>query len=307
MSARPSSTPVPQAVRDRLDVDRRQGLTRDEMEREYLSPPGRPVIITDVVGRWPAYGKWTFEYLADRFGDQDIVVRDRYQSGGRPGAGLAMKLRTYMQYCEDPTRLPTRITPRHPFYFAFEAFSGDSELLADFTWPEAIDNLYSTLGPQVYDWFLRYNAVLLIGPAGTVTPLHEDLFGTHAFLAQFVGRKRAVFFPPDVRLDKPSAISTRLAGLPEIARDDAPAYETVVSAGEMLVFPRGWRHEVTSLDPSISLSINFVNGTNLVAHMLEIFRDLPAWAARLNAPGVREALAISWQAKDFDLGASATS
>ena len=40
-----------------------------------------------------------------------------------------------------------------------------------------------------------------LGPAGTFTPLHRDVYGSYSWSANVVGRKMWWFFPPD-RLDR---------------------------------------------------------------------------------------------------------
>ena len=36
--------------------------------------PGRPVIITDLVTQWPAFQKWSFEYLLQHYGDREFIA-----------------------------------------------------------------------------------------------------------------------------------------------------------------------------------------------------------------------------------------
>ena len=282
-----------------LPIERRTLPTKEEFEREYLSTPGRPVILTEAMTTWPALDRWSFAFFAVRFGDRDVVAFDQLLA---PKKALRMKLRTFLQYCEDPARLSRRLGDAGPLYVAFQPFACGSLLLGDFSWPAGIDNVYMSIGDEVYDWYLRTFGVLLIGPSGTITPWHEDLFGTHAWLGQIVGCKHFVFCAPDeaFTLGKQAATAARRnADCIDRCAEDAPKYEGVVNPGEMIVFPKGWSHCVTALSPSISLSFNFVNSTNILAHMLEIFRDLPAWAERLNSPALRKALSITWSQKDL--------
>ncbi|KAJ1477758.1 hypothetical protein T484DRAFT_1820114 [Baffinella frigidus] len=52
----------------RDNIDRRSGLSPEDFVREYEGP-NRPVVITDVVTKWPAMQKWTPEYLLELCGD----------------------------------------------------------------------------------------------------------------------------------------------------------------------------------------------------------------------------------------------
>jgi Cupin-like domain len=260
-----------------LPIQRVGAPGRSTFESRYLRPPGRPVILTDIVTKWPAFGKWTFGFLSDAFGDRPVVAKDQLFT---PKKAFHMTFRTFLRFCENPVLLEKRVSGS-PLYFGFQPFSRESGLLKDFAWPEECDNLYAHMGDGVYDWYLRHFGVLLVGPAGTVTPTHVDLFGTHAWLAQLCGSKRFVFEAPSLDERAPNAGASCM-------------YEAIVHAGDMIVFPQGWKHSVTSLAPSISLSFNFVNHTNIAAHLLEIFRDLPAWTNRVDTPELRKALNITW-------------
>ena len=66
------------SVADLADVPtflQRTGLTRNEFIENYLKPR-KPVVFTDLSKDWPAAKKWTFEYLAENFGDLDVPVVD---------------------------------------------------------------------------------------------------------------------------------------------------------------------------------------------------------------------------------------
>jgi len=52
------------------NIDRRSGLSVEEFNREYAAGNvKKPVILTDVVPKWKAYGKWSNDYLTEKFGD----------------------------------------------------------------------------------------------------------------------------------------------------------------------------------------------------------------------------------------------
>lgn len=49
------------------------GISVEEFRRKY-EVPNRPVVLTDVANKWPAFGKWTKEYLLCVLEGQDIVA-----------------------------------------------------------------------------------------------------------------------------------------------------------------------------------------------------------------------------------------
>jgi hypothetical protein len=268
------------------------------------------VILTDVVPLWPALTKWTFAFFAKRFGDVEIVVSTRFFG---PGETRRLKFKEFMDYClgapiADPPADST------PLYCALQPFRQTSPLMSDFCWPDALENLYGSFEGAARDWYLQNSGLLLIGPKGTVTPLHVDRFNTHAWLAQLQGTKHCLFFSPE---EIAAAMQGRVnptwpdgpaeehgvnatLHIDEIANvRDCVAHEAVLEPGDLLVFPRGWYHRVIALEPSISMSFNFVGTTNFAAHMLEIIRDLPRWSRRLNTPALRAQLGITWKPSDF--------
>jgi hypothetical protein len=259
---------------------------------------------------WPALDKWTFEFFIARAGDRQVEVAEQFFG---PSRRFNMPFEGFLKYCQDRSILAHAFDDRSRLYCAYQPFSSESDLLEDFRWPPLLRNLYASMEGAARDWYLRSFGVLLIGPAGTITPLHVDMFGTHAWLAQLRGRKHVLFFPPDEvpRLLADAGHTARLApdGRPLrgtvsleslIDLRQARAYEAILAPGEMVVFPQGWYHYVSALDPSISLSFNFVNETNFAAHMLETMRDLPRWTRRVEAhPRLREQMGITWTADDF--------
>ncbi|CAJ0831953.1 8519_t:CDS:2 [Entrophospora sp. SA101] len=70
-------------------IDRRSNLTMDEFINEYAIP-NKPVIITDIVTNWPAFKKWSLEYLVENFGD----VKFRAEA-------IDIKLKNYIQYAKN--------------------------------------------------------------------------------------------------------------------------------------------------------------------------------------------------------------
>ena len=69
--------------------------------------------------------------------------------------------------------------------------------------------------------------------------------------------------------------------------------------GEVIFIPANWSHQVVSVDPSISLTMNFAAPGNFVAHLMAICRDLPLWVKRIDTPAFREANRMRWDARDL--------
>ena len=101
---------------------------------------------------------------------------------------------------------------------------------------------------------------LFIGGAGSVTPLHVDPSGTHAWLTQIHGRKRFTLFAP---CEMAKLLKETPGGgfkpLREILSERlALSLEVVLHPGDTLFVPAHWPHEVECLDDSISVTWNFL-------------------------------------------------
>ena len=262
-----------------MDIDRRVQLSRADFEAEYLSGVGKPVIVTDAIDKWAARSKWTFTFFAERYGEKVVTVADRL---GRAKAARRVKFADYLIYCQFPfsTSL-AQANPEFPFYLtSFSPFAEHPELLEDFETPYFVDNIYSELPDNFRKWYHEGFGWIFIGPKGTLSPFHVDLFGTHAWLAQLRGTKKFVLVPP-----KGCALQP---------------VDCLLGSGEVIFIPAGWAHQVISLEPSISLTFNFVNRSNCLQHVLAISRDLPLWVNKIDTPSFAEPAGKTWISRGFD-------
>ncbi|MCM2255467.1 MAG: cupin-like domain-containing protein [Vicinamibacteria bacterium] len=283
-----------------VPIERVAGVDRVEFERQHLNGVGRPVIVTDAMRSWAATETWSFDFFADRYGEETVIVTDRLAGATR---GRRCKLGDFMVYSRFPalTSLAAVAGPT-PFYLtSFSPFARHPELLRDFDEPYFVDNALRELQGPLWDWYVEQFSWIFIGPPGTLSPLHVDLFGTHAWLAQVCGRKHFLLYSPADRpylyggaFDPDAPDLERFPLLPQ-----ARPIEAVLEPGEVIAIPRGWAHRVIALEPAISLTFNFVNRSNLASHLVEVGRNLPLWARKLQAPGFREGSGATWGPDDL--------
>ncbi|RXK36933.1 hypothetical protein M231_05766 [Tremella mesenterica] len=113
-----------------------------------------------------------------------------------------------------------------------------------------------------------------VGPAGTFTPIHRDVYASYSWSANVVGRKIWWLFPPsslpflkgkngevpfDIR-EKDSDLEVEALGTIKILQQE----------GEILFVPSGWYHQVVNVDSCISINHNFFSSPTL----LNVFRAL---------------------------------
>jgi hypothetical protein len=238
-----------QIVRSRAEL---RGACR-EVERttlpdaaEFLArfwAPGVPAIFTDLVTRWPAFGRWGPQDFARRFGDVTIEACVGRERSDDPDVRWA-ELTAEMTVAELVRRLQgagndVYVTTNN----ALLRRAGMAPLLGEIDLPEAIFG--PTLEPKLMGfWF---------GDTGTHTSFHHD--HANAILCQVLGRKRVKLVPPESLTMLRHARGVYSEWDP--AEHDAPPelVEVELAAGEALFLPLGWWHQVDAIDLSISVSI----------------------------------------------------
>lgn len=238
-------------------VERRAGLSVGEFRRRYAGPQ-IPVVLGDAMEAWPARTRWTLEHFKERYGADEVLATNRHYRGRR------MPLADYLDYIETvPWQLMGGLPPEQILYLRDWVFDErHPELLADFSTPPyfAGDWIAGGLG-RFIDQKFRW---IYIGPAGAVTPWHQDLMGTHAWLSQVVGRKEWLLTPPD-RDPKPLAEAIQGGDRDAIrtAAATVDARHVVVGPGDIIFVPALWWHTVTSLEATLSLTVNYANAANI--------------------------------------------
>jgi histone arginine demethylase JMJD6 len=233
------------------EIDRRAGLSRDEFRREYLYP-GKPVVITDAIDNWKARSAWTLDYFRTRYGATEVTVYrldgERYQPNAKETLSLSVFIDKVKNFDFD----------KYPYYVRddWRLFTIHNELLTDYEVPSYFFDWFKLLPPMMRLVYPR----IFIGPRGAITPLHLDIWATHAWLAQLVGRKRWILFSPEqrellyeyrVQPHKPD-----LKRFPLFAK--TRPVECTIGPGDLIFVPSGWAHEVTSLDATISITHNYM-------------------------------------------------
>ena len=232
-------------------VDRCAGLSLREFRKEYLYP-GRPVVITDAIDHWAARSRWTLDHFKHRYADTRLTVfrleKERYE----PGSAEDMALSAFID------QIQRKSFDDYPYYVRddWQIFLTHPELLSDYEVPK-----------YFFDWFgvlpafmrLIYPRIF-IGPKGAVTPLHLDIWGTHAWLAQLVGRKRWILFSPDQRqflYDCNAQLRDPDDERFPLLKKSKPV-ECTIGPGDLIFVPGGWAHEVVSLDATLSITHNYM-------------------------------------------------
>lgn len=228
-------------------IDIVESITKEEFREKYLLPR-KPVVIKNMAKTWPAYEKWTMDYMKKVVGDVEVPLYD--SSKADPAAPInssaaKMKFTDYIDLInEKPTDL--RI-------FLFDPIKFAPALLQDYISPK-----------ELMGGFLDKYPNMFFGGRGSQTFMHFDIDMPHIFHTHFNGRKHVLLFDYKwkERLYKMPFATYSLEDY-DIANPDFekfPALEGVegiecfLEHGDTLFMPTGWWHYMKYMDGSFSIS-----------------------------------------------------
>lgn len=229
-------------------IDIVDDITQEEFIEKYLKPR-KPLVIKNMAKKWPAYQKWTMEYMKEVVGDVEVPLYD--SSKADPSAPInssaaKMKFGDYIDLIQqEPTDL--RI-------FLFDPIKFAPKLLEDYISPK-----------ELMGGFLDKYPNMFFGGKGSVTFLHFDIDMAHIFHTHFNGRKHIMLFDykwrerlyqipyatyalEDYDIENPDF--TKFPAL-----DGVEGIECFLEHGDTLFMPTGWWHWMKYLDGSFSISL----------------------------------------------------
>lgn len=229
-------------------IDIVEDISKEEFYEKYLKPR-KPVVIKNMSKKWPAYQKWTMDYMKETIGD---VVVPLYDSAKADPAAPINAPSAEMKFSEYIDLIRTQPTDLR--IFLFDPIKHAGQLLKDYLSPK-----------DLMGGFLDKYPSMFFGGKGSVTFLHYDIDLAHIFHTHFNGRKHVLLFE--------KKWSDRLYKLPyatyalEDYNIENPDYEKFpalngvegiecfLEHGDTLFMPTGYWHWMKYLDGSFSISL----------------------------------------------------
>jgi hypothetical protein len=245
-------------------VERVRRLAPDEFNRRFASAH-RPVIIEGVASEWPARSQWSLDHFAARLPDLRVPIEiwDGDEAEADAASYLKQLRGTEMTFAEYARVCRAGNSKRH-YLAQYPIFKHAPALRADVGELEPYFD-FPFFFPRPLRSALTAQPLLWVGPGGTVSTLHFDMYQN--LFVQLAGRKRFLLVAPEqsARLYYPDRRFGMLANFspldvekPDLERHplarEVEALECVVEPGEMLFIPIGWWHHVRSFEPSISMN-----------------------------------------------------
>lgn len=229
-------------------IDIVDDISQEDFREKYLKPR-KPVVIKNMARNWPAYQKWTMEYMKEVVGDVVVPLYDSAKADPAAPINTPTTKMPFGEYVDLIQREPTDLR-----IFFFDPIKFAPKLLDDYIPPK-----------NLMGGFLDKYPSMFFGGKGSVTFLHYDIDMPHIFHTHFNGRKHVLLFEYKWK--------TRLYKLPYAtyaledydisnpdfekfpALDGIEGIECFLEHGDTLFMPTGWWHWMKYLDGSFSLSL----------------------------------------------------
>ncbi len=228
-------------------IDTVDTISREEFREKYLKPR-RPLVIRNMSKSWPAYEKWSLDYMKEAVGDITVPLYDSSKADPAAPINAASAEMKFGDYIDLIKREPTDLR-----IFLFDPIKHAPSLLNDYVFPK-----------DLMGGFLDKYPTMFFGGIGSETFLHYDIDMAHIFHTHF-GRKHIILFDYKwkERLYQIPFATYALEDYSVEAPDTArfPALEGVegiechLEYGDTLFMPTGWWHWMKYLDGSFSLSL----------------------------------------------------
>ncbi|MEA1850779.1 cupin-like domain-containing protein [Chryseobacterium sp. MHB01] len=229
-------------------IDIVDDITREEFIEKYLKPR-KPVVIKNMARKWPAYQKWTMDYMKQVVGDVEVPLYDSSKADPAAPINASAAKMKFTDYVDLIQREPTDLR-----IFFFDPIKHAKKLLADYISPK-----------DLMGGFLDKYPSMFFGGKGSVTFLHYDIDMAHIFHTHFNGRKHILLFDykwkerlykipyatyalEDYDIENPDF--TKFPAL-----DGVEGIECFLEHGDTLFMPTGWWHWMKYLDGSFSISL----------------------------------------------------
>jgi len=232
-------------------IDVFSDLSLEDFQQKY-ELPNQPVVIRDLVSKWPAFEKWNWDYLEKRNGETKFLC-----------GGYSFRLTDYISYVK-------QIKDDQIIYLFDKHFGTNTTLSEEYKVPKYFqEDLFKVLGDSRPDY--RW---IIAGPKGSGSSFHKDPNGTQAWNATVVGRKKWIMFPPNVvppgvmpspdggTVVTPVSLMEWFVNYYDQAKEMNPR-EVITERGDLIYVPHGWWHAVLNLEPCIAVTQNYVSQSNL--------------------------------------------
>lgn len=241
-------------------IDVVSNIAPEDFRKDYFEP-NVPVVIKDLAKQWPAYRKWTWDYLKQVAGHKNVGIYNNVKSDAYTPINKADDYTSFGDYVDMIQKGPAQWR-----IFLFNIFNHAPQLKEDFTWPD-----------HLMKGFVKRMPMLFTGGQGSITHMHFDIDLSHIIHTQFLGRKRVLLFPytEQYKLYRKPFEVLSLADFsnyydPQKSKLDfnkfpavqiANGFDITLEHGDTLFMPCGYWHHMEYLDSGFAMSLRALNSS----------------------------------------------
>ncbi|XP_019363582.1 PREDICTED: jmjC domain-containing protein 4 [Crocodylus porosus] len=264
--------------REHVDfIEKVESFNYSDFFRDYLIPNHPCILSSKFTEGWGSRRNWVtrdgkpnFDYLLQTFGEAVVPVANCEVKEYNANPKEQIPFKEYVSYWKEHIAR-NYSSPRGCLYLK------DWHLYRAF--PE--QDVYTIPIYFSSDWLNEYWDALAVddyrfvymGPKGSWTPFHADVFRSYSWSANICGKKKWLLYPPE----EEEYLRDRHGNLPfditapnlhdssiyPRCAQSSPPVEVIQEAGEIIFIPSGWHHQVYNLEDTISINHNWVNGCNV--------------------------------------------
>lgn len=273
-----------------LDVD--PSISYNEFFVKFLLSNSPCLFRKEATELWPCRQEWLdaqgtphFEHLTERFGETVVPVADCNQRYYDSQTKKNETMKNYVKYWKEyrarnyPAEMPLLyLKDWHCMRLGRRMAENSIYTVPRFFASDWLNEYYEANAELDDDYMFVY-----MGPKGTWTPFHADVFGSYSWSANVTGKKRWLLFPPReedhlrdatgcLPYDASERCVRRRRSRSSDDQDDITYFEIMQNSGEILFVPSGWHHQVSNLEDAISINHNWINGCN-IHYVWRMLRD----------------------------------
>ena len=241
-------------------VDVVNDISSEQFKKEYYTQ-NKPVVLRNLSKQWPAYTKWTWDYLKQVAGNKSVPIYNNVKSDAYTPINKADGYTSFGEYIDMISKGPAEWR-----IFFFNIFAHAPQLKEDFTWPS-----------DYIKGFLKSMPSMFAGGKGSITHMHFDIDLPSLIHTQFIGRKRVLLFPNEEQhklYRKPFEVlsladfsnyydsaKTKVDIKKFPALELAKGYDVILEHGDTLFMPSGFWHHMEYLESGFAMSLRAWNKT----------------------------------------------
>ncbi|WP_018675263.1 cupin-like domain-containing protein [Riemerella columbina] len=229
-------------------IDVVEDISKEDFYENYLKKR-KPLVIKNMARQWPAYKKWTLDYMKQAVGDVEVPLYDSSKADPAAPINASAAKMKFSDYIDLIEREPTDLR-----IFLFDPIKHAPQLLDDYVFPK-----------DLMGGFLDKYPNMFFGGKGSETFLHFDIDMAHIFHTHFNGGKHILLFDykwkerlyqipfATYALEDYDIANPDFDKFP--ALDGVEGIECYLEHGDTLFMPTGWWHWMKYLDGSFSISL----------------------------------------------------